>query len=173
MGSASVWRTDDRSRWFIVPDDLERTDGNCAISSLAGVVAHVERSWLIPFEVTEAQARAWAKHELGVALDELKVGIDDKLADVRQQLEAKDREPVVASSPITPNAGAALLDFFKALPRIVGQGISGDDARVGHARQTMADLQRRLKDAGIDVDDRLQEFPERLAGLRKPHQDGD
>jgi len=133
----------------------------------------VDPEFVAPFEVTEDQARRWAKDQLGQTLDELKGAIDDKLADVRQQLEAKDREPVVASSPITPNAGAALLDFFKALPRIVGQGISGDDARVGHARQTMADLQRRLKDAGIDVDDRLQEFPERLAGLRKPHQDGD
>ena len=120
-----------------------------------------------PFEVTETQARAWATHELRVTLDELKLGIDDRLNEVRQQLEAADNTPLTPSSPITPNAATALLDFFKALPRVVGQGISGDDSRVGDARQTMADLQRRLQEAGIDVDDRLQQFPERLADLRK------
>jgi hypothetical protein len=150
---------------------MSREEGTFAITSLSGAVAQVDESWLTPFEITEDQARALAKNELGLALDDLKLGIDETLASARQQLEAHDREPVNPASPITPNAGAALLDFFKALPRIVGQGILGDDARVGQARETMADLQRRLKEAGIDVDDRLQEFPERLAGLRKLPED--
>lgn len=166
MRSAGIWRTGDGSRWFIVPDDAGRVEGPCLICSLTGDSAQVEPSWLTPFEVTETQARAWATHELGVTLDELKHGIDDKLNKMRQQLADADKKPVTPSSPITPNAASALLDIFKALPRVVGQGISGDQARVGDARQTMAELQRRLQEAGIEVDDRLQEFPARLADLR-------
>ena len=54
--------------------------------------------------------------------------------------------------------------------RVAGEG---DEARVGAARDAMADLQRRLRDAGIDVDDRLKNFPERLARLRERPDDPD
>ena len=59
------------------------------------------------------------------------------------------------------------MDLLTALPRVVGQGLSADETRVAAARETMAELQRRLHAAGVEVDDRLQQFPERLAGLRK------
>lgn len=167
MSNFSIWTSLDRLRWFLVPDEPPFLDGSVEIADLSDARRLVDADWLRPFEVTEEQARRWAKDQLGETLDELKSAIDGKLAEVRAELEARDRAPVVESFPMTPNAGAALLDFFKALPRIVGQGISGDDARVGQARETMADLQQQLKAAGIDVDDRLQEFPERLAGLRK------
>jgi hypothetical protein len=166
--TSCLWSDAHRTRWFLIPDDLTPPVGDVELRNLMGEPHHADFEWLTPYEITETQARAWAKVELGNTLDELKTDIDAGLAKVRSQLETKNQTPVTDSSPITPNAGAALLDFFKALPRIVGQGISGHDARVGQARETMAELQRRLKEAGIEVDDRLQQFPERLAGLRKP-----
>jgi len=164
----TVWTTVDGARFFLIPDDRGFAPGELALRASLKAERLVHAGDVAPYEITEDQARAWAKVELGSTLDELKTNIDAGLAKVRSQLETRNQTPVTDSSPITPNAGAALLDFFAALPRIVGQGISGDEARVGQAKQAMADLQQRLKDAGIDVNDRLQEFPERLAGLRKP-----
>lgn len=134
--------------------------------SLDGRISSVDPTWVIPFEVTEEQARRWAKDQLGHALDELKAGIDDTLAGWRQQLDDFDKRPLTDATSVTPNAASAFLDFLKALPSVVGQSISGDEQRVAAAKVAMAALQRRLKDAGIDVDDRVMDFPERLASLR-------
>jgi hypothetical protein len=167
MISSTIWKTTDPNRYFIVPDDLTPVAGDLEIRNLMGEPRHADPEWLTPYEITEAQAHLLARDQLAHTLGELKTNIDAGLAKFRAQLEAKDRNPIDPSSRITPNATTAILDFFTALPRVVGQGISGDETRVAAARETMAELQRRLKESGVEVDDRLQEFPARLAGLRK------
>ena len=122
---------------------------------------------LIPFEITEEQARRWAKEQLGETLDELRGRIDDKLAEFRRQLDEKNRTPVTENTTVTPNAAPALFDLLTKLPGVIGNSLSGEENRVEAAKSAMADLQQRLKDAGIDLDDRLTSFPDRLADLRK------
>jgi hypothetical protein len=167
MSGSSIWTAPDRSRWFLIPDDLTPVTGDLEIRNLVGEPRHGDPDWLTPYEITEAQARLLARDQLAHTLDELKTNIDGGLAKFRAQLEAKDQKPIDSSSPITPNAASVILDFLKALPRVVGQGISGDDTRVAAARETMVTLQERLKESGVDVDDRLQQFPGCLAELRK------
>ena len=75
------------------------------------------------------------------------------------------------STTVTPNAGAAIVELLKKLPGVVAQSLSTDEQRVDAARDTMKDLQHRLKEAGIDLDDRFTAFPDRLAGIRKPSAD--
>jgi hypothetical protein len=164
----TVWSTEDRSRWFLVPDDLPAVPGTLRVRSLEGRSAQIDADWLAPFQVTEDQARRWAKDQLGQTLGELKQGLDDTLAGLRQRLDEFNRTPVQEGTAITPDAASAVFDLLKQLPRVLGQSLSGDDSRVAAAAETMADLQRRLKEAGIDVDDRVKEFPARLAELRKP-----
>ena len=163
----SLHFTPDRRRYFLVPDGTELTPGDLVVTTQVGQERSVQPEEVEPFEVTGDQARAWAKVELANTLDELKTNIDTGLAKLRAQLEAKDQTPIDASSPVTPNAVSAIVDLLTALPRVVGQGLSADETRVAAARETMAELQRRLHAAGVEVDDRLQQFPERLAGLRK------
>jgi hypothetical protein len=50
---------------------------------------------------------------------------------------------------------------------VIGQSISGDEQRVEAAREKLAELQRRLAESGIDLDERFTGFADRLADLRK------
>lgn len=162
-----LWTALSPRKHFIVPRGFEFTPGEVGIRSHGGEERSVDLTSLAPYEVTEAQARRWAKDQLGRTLEELKAGLDDTLADWRKQLDEFNRTPVSESSSITPDAASALLDFVKALPRVVAGSISGDAARIAAAEKDMAGLQQRLKDAGIDVDDRVKAFPGRLADLRR------
>lgn len=165
MGS-SLWTTPDRTSYFLVNDDQVPAPGDFAVARLDGSLCFVSREWILLFQISEAAARVVATEQLGQTLDELKHAIDGKLIDVRQQLDERMREPVSASTTLTPSAAPALLNLLKRLPGLIGQGLSRDKGHVETARTTMADLQRQLKDAGIDLDDRFTRFPDRLSALR-------
>jgi hypothetical protein len=45
--------------------------------------------------------------------------------------------------------------------------LSGDEHRIDEAKNTMSDLQHRLKDTSIDLDNRFTKFPDRIAELRR------
>jgi hypothetical protein len=170
--SSDIWTDAGASRYFLIPDRSSLPAGSFPICTRTGRHQSVNPDALAAFEVTEDQARRWAKDQLGHTLDELKAGIDEKLGELRQQLADFNARPVADSTTITPNAASALFDLLKALPGVVGQSISGDGDRVASARAAMADLQRRLKESGIDVDDRMSKFPDRLASIRrKPDED--
>jgi hypothetical protein len=168
MQASELWMTHDRTRFFLIPPVCDPTPGPLRIETLQRTSRSVAEEDVQPFEVTEDQARRWAKDQLGQTLGELKQGLDDTLAGLRQRLDEFNRTPVQEGTAITPDAASAVFDLLKQLPRVLGQSLSGDDSRVAAAAETMADLQRRLKEAGIDVDDRVKEFPARLAELRKP-----
>lgn len=161
-----IWRTSDGTRFFLIPDDRTPPPGDVAVTTLTGTTARTTADWLTPFEITEEQARRVATDQLGDALGEVRGAIDDKLAQLRTRLDAFNRTPVSDSSTVTPDAGPALLDLMKNLPRAIGQSLSAEPARVDAARETLTALQDRLKAAGVDVGTRLEEFPERLARLR-------
>ena len=105
--------------------------------------------------------------QLGSALTDLRTSLDDTLAGWRARLDASLNEPVAPDTTVTPNAVPALLDFLRALPGIVGQSISGDDARLASAREKLTDLQRQLAATGIELDERFTGYADRLAGLRR------
>jgi hypothetical protein len=137
------------------------------LTSLAGEIRCIAEDAGAPHEITEAQARRWAKDELGKTLEELKLGLDEKLAELRQKLEEFNKRPVDPKSKLTPDVGPALLALLKELPGILGKSLSGDAERVGAARGTMEELRRRLEEAGIDLGERFTGFPDRLAELRR------
>jgi hypothetical protein len=167
LPSFTLWVSADRSRHFLVAEGHLFPDGSLEIGDLAGRRAHVSPAALAPYEITEEQARRWAKDQLGQTLDELKDGLDERLAQLRQQLDDFNRTPVTPGTTITPDAATAMLGLLKALPGVVARSLSADPARVDAARTTMTALQERLRAAGIAVDDRVGAFPERLAGLRR------
>jgi len=107
------------------------------------------------------------REQLEAGLTALRASLEETLAGWRAKLDAARNEPVAPDSTVTPNAVPALLDFLRALPGIVGQSISGDDARVANARQSLADLQQKLASTGIELDDRFTGYADRLAGLRR------
>jgi hypothetical protein len=173
--SFNLWSDGERRRYFLIPADATPASGNLTVYAVAGSVetgheASVDRLWAEPFEITEDHAHRWARDELGATLEELGRGLDSKLAEWRHELEDFKRRPV-SDAGVTPETGPAVLDLLRELPRVIGQSFSGDERRVEAARRTMADLQQRLKDAGIDLDDRFTNFPDRLADLRKDYKE--
>jgi hypothetical protein len=161
-----LWHTTDRDRWFIIPDAAAQPAGPFNIVSLAGDGAAVDPDWARRYEVNEHDAQAWAKQEFGIALGELRRRIDAKLGRMRTSLDAARRTPVRPDSTVTPDALPALLSLARALPRAILDGLSGDAGRVINATDKLGGIEQRLNQAGIAIDHRLSDFPDRLAGLR-------
>jgi hypothetical protein len=165
--SEQLWRTEDHARWFIIPDVDRPRPGTLALRALSGEEVGVDPDWARRYEVAEAEGRAFAKEEFGYTLDEVKRRVDAKLAAMREDIDAARRAPVAPDSPITPNAVPALVALVAKLPRVIVDSLSGEPARVEKAGGELAALKQRLVATGIDIDDRLTEFPERLAALRR------
>lgn len=161
-----LWRTADRGRWFIIPDDAAGRDGPLVLRSVAGDEAGFDADVILRYEVTEEEGRAWAQEEFGLLLEDLRFRIDVKLAAARAALDTARHEPVAPDRPLTADAVPALFALLGRLPRAVLDGLSGEPARVIAANGALAEVQQRLNAAGIDIDDRLANFPYRLAGLR-------
>ena len=165
--SEQLWRTEDHARWFIIPDVDRPRPGTLALRALSGEEVGVDPDWARRYEVAEAEGRAFAKEEFGYTLDEVKRRVDAKLAAMREDIDAARRAPVAPDSPITPNAVPALVALVAKLPRVIVDSLSGEPARVEKAGGELAALKQRLVAAGIDIDDRLTQFPDRLAALRR------
>ena len=162
----SLWSTPDRSRWFLIASSITLPAGGMSIQTLTGESAFVDPACLGPFELTECQARRWANDQLGQTLDELKHGIDERLAEVRRGIDVRKHTPLNDQTTLTSEVAPALLELLKKLPGLIASSLARDPMRVETAKTTMADLQRRLRAAGVDLDDRFTSFPDRLAELR-------
>lgn len=159
--------TANQSRFFMIANNTSLVAGNFCIKTLNGQEAFVDPVSIKANEISKDQARLWVKDQLGQTLSEIRSSIDIKLADWRTRLDAFNRTPVTPDTTLTPDAAPALLNLLKQLPNILGNSLSGDEHRVDEAKNTITDLQRRLKDTGIDLDDRFTKFPDRIADLRR------
>jgi hypothetical protein len=165
--SREIWRTADGARWFLLPEAVEGPPGELVLRSPDGRGASVHPAWARPFEVGEEEGRAFAKEELGAALGELREGIDGRLAELRGKLdEAKRRSASGGEAGVGSDALPALFALLKGLPGVIGNSLSGQAERVERAKAAAAEIEGRLRSAGVDVGDRLSAFPERLEGLR-------
>lgn len=167
MASVELWLSADRARYFLVPEAYSLPPGDFDIRTPFGERRQVAPDAIRPFEVTKEQAYRIAKNQLSQTLDELKHGINERLAGLRERLDEQDHTPVNDDTSLTPNAAPALFEFLKKLPGVIVNSLAHDARRVESAKTTMAGLQRRLKEAGIDLDERFTAFPERLAQLRE------
>lgn len=162
-----LWNSEDRTRWFLVPSTIVWPMGTLRIQGLFGKHTDVDPYWLAPFEITEEQARQWARDQLGQALGEVRSVVDEKFAEWRKKLDEFNQTPYGKDSGVTPDAASGLLDLLKQLPGVVCNGLSGDEQRVDAARNIMVGLRQRLKESGINLGDEFGSFPDRLAALRR------
>lgn len=171
--SLSLWSTAEAPRkYFLLSDREKLPPGPLAIFDLFNQCISVEPTSIASFEVTEDQAREWAQGELGRALGEIRGALDEKFTEWRQRLDAFNRSPAAEDSSVAPNTVSALCGLLKELPGVLGKSLSGNEQRVGEARDIMTRLQGQLKDAGIELDNRFTDFPDRLAKLRKDTDQG-
>ena len=163
----TLWRIPDQDRHFIIPDAEPRLGGTLALRSLACDSLYVHPQWAQRFEVNEAEARQWAQEEFGFVLGQLRQRIDAKLARERAWLDEARHAPVAPGSALSVDAVPAAFALLRRLPRAILDSVSGDPARVTHAKDELAEVEQRLGAAGVDVAPKLGQFPFRLAALRK------
>lgn len=163
----TLWRSGGTPcHYYLLPDDVTTEPGDVELHGPGGRRQKLCGASLQPYEISEPQALRWAQTQLGATLDELRERVDDKLGELRAALAEKQRTPVAPDTRVTPDAGPALLQLLRQLPGVIAGSLANDAGRVESARAGMRALQRRLKDAGIDLDERFGGFPDRLAGLR-------
>ncbi len=172
--STSLWSTPDRTSWFLVPNSFVPRSGPLLIqNNTGGRTIEVDPLELGEFQITEAEALRWAREELGESLTELKENILAKLDEWRSQLDEFNHAPLTKKTKVTPEAGSLFYELLAALPKVFRESTSEDEARVGSARETMADLERRFEEAGLDVNGRVKAFPERLAKIARKSSQSD
>lgn len=121
--TVSQWSSvENPRRFYLVPDGEELPGGSFCISNLSGQIRSVEQTRLEPFEVTEEQARQWARDQLGQALGKVRSAVDEKFAEWRKNLDEFHQTPPGKDSSVTPDATLGLLDLLKQLPVVVGKG---------------------------------------------------
>jgi hypothetical protein len=162
-----LWSTPSQTRHFIIPDGEPRRWGGLALRALSNDTIEVDPDWAARFEVSEAEARAWAQEEFGFMLGQLRQRIDAKLARKRASLDEARHAPIAPGSALVPDAVPAAFALLRKLPRAIVDSLSGDAARVTQARDELVAVEQRLGAAGVDVAPKLGEFPSRLAALRQ------
>ena len=85
--TTTLWSTADGARYFLISNESVLHPGSVELRCLDGRTKAVEVQGLVPLEVTEHQARRWAKDQLGQTLDELRHGIGERLADLRNEVK--------------------------------------------------------------------------------------
>jgi len=165
--TASIWTTRAPRRFYLLSDTQPPGPGDVQLRRLDGATTTAAADELAPFEISEEQAHRIARDQLGETLDELNAGLKQRLGSLRASLTRQQHTPVAPDSPITPDAAPALLALLKALPGVIIGSLAKDGDQLDRAREKMALLQRRLGEAGIDLDERFGAFPDRLASLRE------
>jgi hypothetical protein len=67
-----LWSNEHRTRHFLIPADAELPPGDLRLRTAAGREMAVDEAAALPFEVTEEEAKRWAKEELSATLGELR-----------------------------------------------------------------------------------------------------
>ena len=91
---ATLWVTSDRRYRFLTPVDADLRPGATVLVDVTGRSRSVDLASIKQFEVSEQEARRWAREELGATLDDLKAGTYEVLAAARRRLDERNHAPV-------------------------------------------------------------------------------
>ena len=139
----TVWTDPDRTRYFLLPDSLSLACGPFAIRAPLGKKQSVDPSSLLPYELSEQQAKVWVASEI--------TGL----------LEAIPQGPIDAGPKIL-----AAAHMVRVLPGLIRDSTKN----LLRARRTGQELDRLLAAAGIETHSAFSDLPDRIAALSKDAQ---
>lgn len=178
------WLSADRSRYFLTPADLELDAGADTIRSIRGEVRQVDLATLLPFEISEVQAQAWALEELGEVLQQLRQALVGGEPASAFTTSSVGNNPGMTTSSATPGLdllaelsqtprqsldegqgaiGRALGAYFKDIGITVADAISGDPARAARAQERMTCWRAALGEASDQEGEPGDAMPEKPA----------
>lgn len=162
-----VWFSLDRTRRFLVPEQVSLAEGGYPIRDLTGQQRAVDPVQLGNFEVSVAAADAWAKAELGRVLRAFGGNLRRSFASVPPSADGPAYPPeapvtpgldLLAAITNTPRAdldagalGAALKRYFGDIGATVADAVSGDPACIDRAKERMAEWSATLREHGTEV----------------------
>lgn len=91
------YTTPDRTRHFLVPEEADLPEGALPLRTPSGRERTVDPEAVAPYEVTEAEAKAWLKDQLADVLGEARSGVLGFVGRLRQRTAAlrEERQRIV------------------------------------------------------------------------------
>jgi hypothetical protein len=83
----TVWRCEEGTRYFLIPDDAVLPTGEFAIRTVTGKRRNTKQESLLVFEISEEQAVAWLKQQFGNFLDGLRGAAEAFIAKINRATE--------------------------------------------------------------------------------------
>ena len=173
-----LWIHHKHHRYFLIPINQELPEGDFSIQSLTGSRKNVNPICITPFEINREEAKPYIQVELDKALKKTK----EAFATFTNFAAAAQGQPTETKAPQPPqNPLAALLgvsqeelsnnpDAVKESWQNLVQGFqdvlrgatSDDPTHLETAKTQIQRLQHHLQAQGIDVDNSIQDLPNKL-----------
>jgi hypothetical protein len=83
----TVWRTEEGTRYFLIPDEAVLPTGEFTIRTVTGKRRRTAQESLLVFEISEEQAVAWLKQQFGNFLDGLRGAAEGFIAKINLATE--------------------------------------------------------------------------------------
>lgn len=165
-----LWLTADRTRRFLLPVEMQVSEGVDTIHSLRGEARQVALETLLPYEISEAQAQAWARREFGQIAQQLSQALRRGAEGSESPFPTEAKQPGGSTHSSTPGLdllaelsrtpreslhgadgaiGQALGGYFREIGATVADAISGDPARIARSQERMASWAATLAEHGV------------------------
>ena len=177
----SLWIDILKSRYYLIPDEQELPEGELRLATLTGHVRHVDPDAAAQWAVSEAASQS---HMRAAAMDFMR-GAKSTLADLFSAVApVVEEEPaasdLVAAAPATDLTmlllgiptealkrdpalgGLGLHHLVKTLADLLGDVISGDEARLAAARERVRAFRVELEKNSVQVHPRLDALPDKI-----------
>lgn len=136
----TIWTDPNRARYFLLPDSLTLPAGPYSIRAPLGKRQTVDPDSLLPYELSEQQAKVWLASEITGLLD------------------AIPKEPSQTGEKIL-----AAGHLVRQLPDLIRQ--SKDPRTLPAARESGATLDKLLSTAGIESHSAFAQLPDRINAI--------
>ena len=191
--SKTLWSDPERSRFFLIPDDLDLPAGKFELRTVTGRQRDVDEAALPEFEISRDKAKIWLKEQFGQILTTAKTGIMDSLKNWSspQPTSQSDASPGEAKTTTPKSRTEKALSELEALLSQSAEQLRAKSAMSLGRLQAIADalngmfegsissapdglerakaqsqtLQDNLEALGIHAGDQLKTLPERLHTL--------
>jgi hypothetical protein len=136
----TLYTTPDRTRYFLIPEDTDIPAGDLVLRTFAGHERSVDPEAVERHEVSEAEAREWAKDELEDVFGEMRekiLGFTDRLKGRTAEMREENRrvwgaaadDPELAEA--TDRIRSGLKDLGRAIQRLAKDGMERAEAEGG------------------------------------------
>lgn len=171
---------EDKSRQFLIQEDLLVPKGNLKITAINGEELYVNPESAKEFEISKKEANVWLQEQFKVAIGQLKTGLKETLfhssSENNDTNESNQHEPnsnqeekrttpgldLLADITNTPRKsmddnysaiGQALKTYLKDVTSTVTDGVSGEPDRQESSRERMKSWGKTLQEHGIKAPD--------------------